>query len=385
MVKRHGTGRSGGIIMNKKKINSRLKLTGIGCGQAGTQIIAEVESAVNLLDGDKSNLSFIAINTSTEDLSAVSLSHKIHINNSKGAACDRNKSTEALADGIDEILEELQSYIIEDSIIFIAFSCGGGTGSAIAPILGNILKEMGYTVGMIPVLPADTEPLKIRDNARLTFNEIEEMKPGMGSIFILDNNAGDKITVNKVFASLFTGILCINNKSQDGNMDLAEIEACLRCPSFSVITKTNATKGTTANIIDILNKDNNIFAKREDKTVTIMGISEAVSAKDSKIDITQLRKEIGTAPTEFHGYMSESGENVIILSGLTMPYSRVDAMTEAIEKEAVNVQNSMKALTEVRTAKSLDIFRQKAEPVATPTKAKCLYTLEALKARRISK
>ena len=371
--------------MNKKKINSRLKLTGIGCGQAGTQIIAEVESAVNLLDGDKSNISFIAINTSTEDLSAVSLSHKIHINNSKGAACDRNKSTEALADGIDEILEELQSYIIEDSIIFIAFSCGGGTGSAIAPILGNILKEMGYTVGMIPVLPADTEPLKIRDNARLTFNEIEEMKPGMGSIFILDNNAGDKITVNKVFASLFTGILCINNKSQDGNMDLAEIEACLRCPSFSVITKTNATKGTTANIIDILNKDNNIFAKREDKTVTIMGISEAVSAKDSKIDITQLRKEIGTAPTEFHGYMSESGENVIILSGLTMPYSRVDAMTEAIEKEAVNVQNSMKALTEVRTAKSLDIFRQKAEPVATPTKAKGLYTLEALKARRISK
>ena len=51
------------------------------------------------------------------------------------------------------------------------------------------------------------------------------MKPGMGSIFILDNNASDKITVNKVFASLFTGILCINNKSQDGNMDPAEIEA----------------------------------------------------------------------------------------------------------------------------------------------------------------
>jgi hypothetical protein len=385
MVERYGRGRNGGIITMNKKINAGLKITGIGCGQCGTQIIAEIEKAVNLLDGDKSNLSFIGINTSTEDLSSVTLSHKIHINNSKGAACDRNKSTEALADGIDEILEELQSYIIEDSIIFIAFSCGGGTGSAIAPILSGILKEMGYTVGMIPVLPADTEPLKVRDNARLTFNEIEELKPGMGSIFILDNNASDKITVNKVFASLFTGILCINNKSQDGNMDLAEIEACLKCPSFSVITKTNAIKGTTANIIDILNKENNIFAKREDKTVTIMGISEAVSAKDSKIDIIQLRKEIGTAPTEFHGYLSESEENVIILSGLTMPYSRVDTMTESIEKEAVNVQNSMKALTEVRTAKSLDIFGQKAEPVATSPKTKGLSALEALKARRITK
>ncbi len=130
----------------------------------------------------------------------------------------------------------------------------------------------------------------------------------------------------------------------------------MKCPSFSVITKTNATKGTTANIIDILNKNNNIFAKREDKTVTIMGISEAVSAKDSKIDIIQLRKEVGTAPTEFHGYLSESEENVIILSGLIMPYSRVDTMTESIEKEAVNVQNSMKALTEVRTAKNVRYF-----------------------------
>ena len=116
-----------------------------------------------------------------------------------------------------------------------------------------------------------------------------------------------------------------------------------------------------------------------------MGISEAVSAKESKIDMTDLRKEIGTAPTEFHGYLSESEENVIILSGLTMPYSRVDTMTESIEKEAVNVQNSMKALTEVRTAKSLDIFGQKAEPVATLPKTKGLSALEALKARRITK
>ena len=113
-----------------------------------------------------------------------------------------------------------------------------------------------------------------------------------------------------------------------------------------------------------------------------MGISEAVSAKESKIDIIQLRKEVGTAPTEFHGYLSESEENVIILSGLTMPYSRLDSMTDAIEKEAVNVQNSMKALTEVRTAKSLDIFGQKAEPVVAPKKSN---RLDALKARRISK
>jgi len=237
---------------------------------------------------------------------------------------------------------------------------------------------------MIVVLPADNESLKIRDNARQTFYEIEELKPRMGSIYILDNNATEKMKINSIFASLFASVLCINNKSQDGNMDLAEIEACLLTPSFSIITRANKNNGMTANIIDVLNRDSNIFAKREDKTITTMGISEAVSAKESKIDMTDLRKEIGTAPTEFHGYLSESEENVIILSGLTMPYSRVDAMTE---KEADIIKNSRKATTEVRTGKNIDIFATPTveQTATTKDKPKGLTALEKLRAKKISR
>lgn len=265
-----------------KNINERLKITVIGCGQAGGSITARIEESVNDLGGNKANTSFVGINTSTEDLASVKLSHKIHMNNSKGAACNRENGVQDLAESIDTILDELHSYIIEDSIVFIATSLGGGTGSAIAPQLAEILLDEGYKVGMIVVLPADNESLKIRDNARQTFYEIEELKPRMGSIYILDNNATEKMKINSTFASLFASILCINNKSQDGNMDLAEIEACLLTPSFSIITRANKNNGTTANIIDVLNRDSNIFAKREDKTITTMGISEAVSAKESK-------------------------------------------------------------------------------------------------------
>lgn len=371
-----------------RKINERLKITVIGCGACGNGIAAELEDKIRELGGDKSNTTFIGINTSTEDLASVNLSHKIHINNSKGAACNRENSIQDLAESIDTILPELKGYIIEDSIVFIATSLGGGTGSAIAPMLSEILLDEGYTVGMIAVLPADNESLKIKDNARQAFYEIEELKPRMGSIFILDNNATDKITVNKVFASLFAGVMCINNKSQDGNMDLAEVEACLKTPSFSILTKTNKEKGTTANIVDILNRNNNIFAKREDKTVSVMGISEAVSAKESRINMTELKKAIGVAPTEFHGYLSESEENVIILSGLTMPYTRVDAMTESIQKDADIIQKSMKATMEVRTAKALDVFSKPVvETASTQTveKPKGLSALERLKGKRISK
>lgn len=370
-----------------KTINERLKVTVIGCGQAGGSITARIEGFVNDLGGNKANTSFVGINTSTEDLASVQLSHKIHMNNSKGAACNRENGVQDLAENIDTILEELQSYIIKDSIVFIATSLGGGTGSAIAPQLAEILLDEGYKVGMIVVLPADNESLKIRDNARQTFYEIEELKPRMGSIYILDNNATDKMKINNTFASLFSSILCINNKSQDGNMDLAEIEACLLTPSFSVITRANKNNGTTAIIIDVLSRDSNIFAKREDKTITTMGISEAVSAKDSKIDMTDLRKEIGTAPTKFHGYLSESEENVIILSGLTMPYSRVDAMTESIQKEADIIKNSRKATTEVRTGKNIDIFATSTEEQSTTTtnKPKGLTALEKLRAKKISK
>ncbi len=376
-------------VMKKKSINDRLKITIIGCGACGNGITAEIQKDVFALAGNKSNMSFVGINTSTEDLAAVSLDHKIHLNNSKGAACNRENGVQDLAESIETILPELQSYIIEDSIVFIATSLGGGSGSAITPHLSSILLELGYRVGIIAVLPSDNESLKIKDNARQTFNEIEQLKPQLGSIFILDNNSADKQKINRTFASLFTSVMCINNKSQDGNMDLAEIEACLTTPSFSIITRTSKGNGNTANIIEILNRDNNIFAKRDDKVVSIIGISEAVSAKNSDIDMKELRKEVGIAPTEFHGYLSSSEENVIILSGLTMPYKRIDAMAESVDSEADIIQNAMKATTQIRTANVSDVFRKPVIDVTTQTANKSkglgMSALADLRAKRISK
>ncbi len=376
-------------LMRKRSINDRLKITVIGCGACGNGICAEIQKDVFALEGNKSNVSFIGINTSTEDLATVDLDHKIHLNNSKGAACNRENGVQDLAESIETILPELQSYIIEDSIVFIATSLGGGTGSAITPHLASILLGFGFRVGIIAVLPSDNESLKIKDNSRQTFNEIEGLKPKLGSIFILDNNSADKQQINRTFASLFTSVMCINNKSQDGNMDLAEIEACLTTPSFSIITKVSRKNGNTAKIVEILNDNNNIFAKRDDKVVSVIGISEAVSAKESNIDMTGLRKEIGTAPTEFHGYLSASEENVIILSGLTMPYGRVDAMAESVDSEADIIQNAMKATTQVRTANVSDVFRKPVIDTTTQTtnepKMLGMAALADLKARRISK
>ena len=376
-------------VMKKRSINDRLKITVIGCGACGNGITAEIQKDVLVLEGNKDNVSFIGINTSTEDLAAVNLDHKIHLNNSKGAACNRENGVQDLAESIETILPELQSYIVEDSIVFIATSLGGGTGSAITPHLASILLEFGYRVGIIAVLPSDSESLKIKDNARQTFNEIEELKPQLGSIFILDNNSTDKQQINRTFAKLFTSVMCINNKSQDGNMDLAEIEACLTTPSFSIITKVSRKNGNTANIVEILNGKSNIFAKRDDKVVSVIGISEAVSAKDSNIDMAGLRKEIGTAPTEFHGYLSASEENVIILSGLTMPYERVDKMAESVDSEADIIQNAMKATTQVRTANVSDVFRKPVIDTTAQTASKPkmlgMAALADLKAKRISK
>lgn len=375
---------------NKNMINERLKVTVIGCGACGNSITAKIEEFVRDLDGDKSNTSFVGINTSTEDLASVSLAHKIHINNSKGAACNREASIQDLAECIKEVLDELKTYIVKDSIVFIVSSLGGGTGSSISPMLGEILLDEGYAVGMVVVLPSDDESLKIKDNARQAFYEIEALKPRLGSIFILDNNATEKTKINSTFASLFTSVLCINSNSQDGNMDLAEIERCLKTPSFSIITRAGKANGTTANIVEVLNRDSNIFAKRENKTVSVIGISEAVSAKESKINMSELRKEVGTAPTEFHGYSSMSEENVLILSGLVMPYSRIDAMTESVEKEADTIKNSMLATTEVRTDKSSNAFENLITHTVSLTdanvkKPSALERLEKMKAKMISK
>lgn len=374
-------------VMRKRTINERLKITVIGCGACGNGITAEIQEDILALEGDKSNVSFVGINTSIEDLDSVNLDHKLHLNNSKGAACNRENAVQDLAESIETLLPELQKYIIRESIIFIVTSLGGGTGSSITPHLASILLELGYRVGIIAVLPSDNESLKIKDNARQTFNEIEELKPQLGSIFFLDNNTADKAKINRTFASLFTSVMCINNKSQDGNMDLAEIEECLTTPSFSIITRTSKGNGSTAKIVEIFKGDNNIFAKRDDNVVSVIGVSEAVSAKDSNIDMVEFRKEIGTAPIEFHGYLSTSEENVVILSGLTMPYKRVDEMAESVENEADIVQNAMKATTQVRAASASNVFQRTimSESAQLKEKPRGLSALEELKAKRISK
>lgn len=87
-----------------KKLNTRLKSTFIGCGQCGCQVIAETARKIMELDGTKDNVSFVGINTSMEDLSAVNLPHKIHVKDCNGAAGNRERSLDALAGNIDEIV-----------------------------------------------------------------------------------------------------------------------------------------------------------------------------------------------------------------------------------------------------------------------------------------
>lgn len=83
------------------------------------------------------------------------------------------------------------------------------TGSSISPMLAEILLDEGYMVGMVIVLPSDDESLKIKDNARQAFYEIEALKPRLGSIFILDNNKTEKMKINSTFA-LCSPVYCVS-------------------------------------------------------------------------------------------------------------------------------------------------------------------------------
>lgn len=77
-------------VAKKRAINERLKITVIGCGACGNGITAEIQEDIFALEGDKSNVSFIGINTSKEDLDCVNLDHKLHLNNSKGQPATEN-------------------------------------------------------------------------------------------------------------------------------------------------------------------------------------------------------------------------------------------------------------------------------------------------------
>ena len=212
-------------------IQSFARIMVIGIGGSG-------KNAVNhMINSKVRGVSFIAMNTDTQDLHHSLAEKKIHLGknltNGLGAGMDPEIGKKAA----EETKSEIQDVIKVADMIFIACGMGGGTGTGAAPIIARAAKEQGILTVVVT-----TKPFFFEGNQRMKIAEkgIEELSKEVDAIIIIPNDKllqlADK---NTNFKDAFASCDNVLRQAVEGisdlittpgiiNVDFADIKAVMK-------------------------------------------------------------------------------------------------------------------------------------------------------------
>jgi len=160
-------------------IQSFARIMVIGIGGSG-------KNAINhMINSRVKGVSFICMNTDTQDLHHSLAEKKIHIgkNLTKGLGAGMNPEIGKKA--AEETKSEIQDVMKGADMIFVACGMGGGTGTGAIPIVARAAKEQGIlTVAVI------TKPFFFEGSQRMKIAEkgIEELAKEVDAIIIIPND-----------------------------------------------------------------------------------------------------------------------------------------------------------------------------------------------------
>jgi len=314
------------------------KIAFVAVGQAGGNIGRLFE---------EKGYTVLYINTSQEDLDTLTAAkYKYHIPEGEGCNKDRHKAKQLVVDDFDRIAAEIDSKITQ-KMIFVIFASGGGTGSGAGPMLIDLLTDEDKTVGAITILPAGSESVKSHINAYECFSELVEIDT-TAACFILDNNRGEKLKLNPAFVDAFCALLEIPEtcKSEEGNIDKAEIEETLKAHGTAVVLRRKVDN--SAKVIDTL-KDN-IFAPLE----TDQAVKYITAALPAKISMTDIQKAVGVPIDTFQTVSKD--EAVICFSGLSYPTARLDTVYKRVDENRETIIKNLTAVKETSLKKGVNFL-----------------------------
>jgi len=331
----------------------------LGVGNCGNQVASlAVKKYPELFDA-------IAINSSQADLSMISKSENIltlKIGNNdevEGSAKNRTKMKEYLKNDIMNILgnQNLQEMIASKKYCYIISSAGGGTGSASAPILMDILRTYFPDTNfiLIGVLPALGSSICEHGNAEEYLKEVFEILGTNTTYMMYDNDATSNLPsikgleiVNENIVEDLRVLSGIDNyPAQFDSIDEADLESIITTPGRLMVTRI--TKGLTEKNLEDNNLDDiiiNGFKKSchaetdRNKVITRMGIITYFTPAVNNLYTTNFEKVyefIGTPIERFnHNAVNDKNESMnfmdIIVSGLSPVNDRARKIKEKIEE-----------------------------------------------------
>jgi len=213
-----------------QEIESFARIMVIGIGGSG-------KNAVNhMINSKVKGVSFICMNTDTQDLHHSMAEKKIHIGKNLTKGLGAGMDPEIGKKAAEETKSEIQDVIKGADMIFLACGMGGGTGTGAAPIIARAAKEQSIlTVAIV------TKPFFFEGNHRMKIAEkgIEELSKEVDAIIIIPNDKllqlSDK---NTNFKDAFSNCDNVLRQAVEGisnlittpgiiNVDFADIKAVM--------------------------------------------------------------------------------------------------------------------------------------------------------------
>lgn len=319
------------------------KIGFVAVGQAGGNIGQLFE---------EKGFTVLYINTSKEDLDTLEKAKfKYHIPNGEGCNKDRHKAKQLVIDDFDRIAAEIEAKVKAD-MIFVIFASGGGTGSGAGPMMIDLLIDEGRTIGAITIVPGQAESVKSHINSYECFSELTEIA-GTGACFILDNDKGEKISLNSEFVEDFCSFLEVpeKHKSVKGNIDKAEVMETLKAHGMALVTSHKAKE--SAEIIKAI--QNNHYAPIEaDRAVKYIAASLS-----GNVDMSDLEKAVGTPIDNFQTFNSD--KTICCISGLTYPLARLESVYKKVSENKETIKKNLAAAQETGMKKGIN-FLDELEP-----------------------
>jgi cell division protein FtsZ len=160
-------------------IESFARIMVIGIGGSG-------KNAVNhMINSKVRGVSFICMNTDTQDLHHSLAEKKIHIGKNLTKGLGAGMDPEVGKKAAEENKSEIQDVIKGADMIFLACGMGGGTGTGAAPIVARAAREQG-----ILTVAVTTRPFFFEGSHRMKIAEkgIEELAKEVDAIIIIPND-----------------------------------------------------------------------------------------------------------------------------------------------------------------------------------------------------
>jgi cell division protein FtsZ len=162
-----------------QEIESFARIMVIGIGGSG-------KNAVNhMINSKVKGVSFICMNTDTQDLHHSLAEKKIHIGKNLTKGLGAGMDPEVGKKAAEETKSEIQDVVKGADMIFLACGMGGGTGTGAAPIVARAAREQG-----ILTVAVTTKPFFFEGNHRMKIAEkgIEDLAKEVDAIIIIPND-----------------------------------------------------------------------------------------------------------------------------------------------------------------------------------------------------